>query len=71
LIRAVQEDINTRVMSLINPPEIGDSHLRQLKELEDRQRELSVIVSQIRQSRGQQNDHENKTNSVKPKQRVQ
>ncbi len=71
LIRAVQEDINTRVMSLINAPEIGDSHLRQLKELEDRQRELSVIVSQIRQSRGQQNDHENKTNSVKPKQRVQ
>jgi hypothetical protein len=67
LIRAVQEDINMRVMSLINVPEIHDSYLRQLKELEDQQRELSVIVSKIRQSRGQQNDHEKKTHSLKPK----
>jgi hypothetical protein len=71
LILAVQEDINMRVMSLINAPEMRAGYLRQLKELEDRQRELSVIVSQIRQSRSQQSDHENKTNSLKPKKEIQ
>jgi hypothetical protein len=67
----VQEDINMRVMSLINAPEMRAGYLRQLKELEDRQRELSVIVSQIRQSRSQQSDRENKTKSLKPKKGVQ
>ena len=71
LILAVQEDINMQVMSLIDVPEMHGGYLRQLKELEDRQRELSVIVSQIRQSRSQQNGHENITNSLKPKKGVQ
>jgi hypothetical protein len=71
LILAVQEDINMRVMSLLNAPEMRAGYLRQLKELEDRQRELSVIVSQIRQSRSQQSDRENKTKSLKPQKGVQ
>jgi len=71
LILAVQEDINMRVMSLLNAPEMRAGYLRQLKELEDRQRELSVIVSQIRQSRSQQSDRENKTKSRKPQKGVQ
>jgi len=67
LIRAVQEDINIRVMSLIDVPEMRGGYLWELRELEDRQRELSVIVSQIRQSHLQQNDHETKTSSPKLK----
>ncbi|MCS5632590.1 MAG: hypothetical protein NZ744_17265, partial [Pirellulaceae bacterium] len=71
LILAVQEDINMQVRSLINMPEVRAGHVRQLKELEDRQRELSLIVSQIRKSRSQQNDYENKTNDLKPKKGIQ
>ena len=71
LILAVQEDINMQVRSLINMPEVSAGHVRQLKELEDRQRELSLIVSQIRKSRSQQNDYENKTNDLKPKKGIQ
>jgi len=71
LIRAVQEDINLRVMSLINAPEMDVDYSRQFKELENQQRELSVIVSQIRQSRSQHNDHKNKTNNLMPKKGVQ
>ncbi|MBT6848772.1 MAG: hypothetical protein HOA14_15255, partial [Planctomycetaceae bacterium] len=71
LILAVQEDINMRVMSLINASEMRVGYLREFKELEDRQRELSMIVSQIRQSRSQQNDQENKIHSLKPKKGVQ
>ena len=71
LILAVQEDINMQVTSLINMPEVSAGHVRQLKELEDRQRELSLVVSQIRKSRGQQNDYENKTNDLKPKKGIQ
>ena len=71
LILAVQEDINMQVRSLINMPEVRAGYVRQLKELEDRQRELSLIVSQIRKSRSQQNDYENKTNDLKPKKGIQ
>jgi hypothetical protein len=71
LILAVQEDINMQVRSLINMPEVSAGHVRQLKELEDRQRELSLVVSQIRKSRSQQNDYENKTNDLKPKKGIQ
>jgi hypothetical protein len=71
LILAVQEDINMQVRSLINMPEVRAGYVRQLKELEDRQRKLSLIVSQIRKSRSQQNDYENKTNDLKPKKGLQ
>lgn len=67
LILAVQEDINMQVQSLTNKPEMRAAYVRQLKELEDRQRKLSLIVSQIRMSRSQQDADENNTNNLKPK----
>jgi hypothetical protein len=71
LIRAVQADINNRVLSLLDVPELREVYLRQLKELVDRQRALSEIVSQIRQSRSPQFDRESKSKGLQPKKGVQ